>query len=932
MKKTQYFLTNLLLLVLFMGSAKAELTLSGGLTKAIAVKTTLEKTIFGIITDLNGEPLVGVSVVVKGTGKGTLSDVNGNFKLNVERDNILVFSFVGFKTQEVKVTDTMTELNIKLEGGEALSTMTVVGSRFTKPRSDVDRPVPIDVITIKEIQQAGQVDLGQALQFSAPSFNAVKFGINDGAPFVDPATLRGLGPDQVLMLVNNKRRHKVSFLSINDGVGKGQVGTDINVVPALSLKRVEVLRDGAAAQYGSDAIAGVINMQLNNASSGGAVSAYYGQGYSKPNLDITGVKAPVLVQDGGTYNFSANVGMKLGAKGFLNATGTYSHTNGYDRSGTWTGNFYSSVKATNDSLLAARKPDLDRAILGAAENTTYGLFINAGLPINANWDFYTFGGYTKKHVVTGVFTRAPSNAARSVLAIFPDGYNPIAPADMQDLSITAGVKGKLGNDWALDISVGHGSNQVDWNAKNTVNPSLGATYNGKPAPTEFYVGQTYVNQTLINADITKSFNQGSYPNFSIAAGTEIRGERFRQIAGDSAAWQVGPVKGKDVGSSGREGFSPRTAVDKTRTNFGLYVEGESDITKQLLVGAAVRFENYTDFGAATLGKVNARYKIFDALAIRASASTGFRAPSMTQAYYSNYVNISFDNAGNSIFNPIISATSDLAKGIGITDGLKKETSVDFAGGLTSKIGENFTVTADVFQIDVDNRIMLSSTIATKGIAIFDAQNIPSTTVFVNAIDTRTKGFEFVANYNAKFGEKSKLALNAAFSSMVTTLRNTRTLTTPANKVIEVADLTATQYITDGQPKNKLILSANYKFGKLGFLVRATQFGKVTDPLATYNIDLNGDGKFANYTVGTVAYKEVDGAVQDAFSAKTLIDLSLSFNFTDKISLALGVNNITDQYPDLLKKAQTANEVVYSRRTNQFGTQGRFWNVTFNYAF
>ena len=925
MKKANYFVTNTLLLVLLLASAKTTAMPTTASTKAVST-LTIEKSVSGIVTDGKGEALVGVSVVVKGTGKGALTDVNGNYKVNVEKTDVLVFSFVGFKNQEITVGE-QSIINVKMADGEALSTMTVVGSRFTKPRTDVDRPVPIDVITIKEIQQAGQVDLGQALQFSAPSFNAVKFGINDGAPFVDPATLRGLGPDQVLMLVNNKRRHKVSFLSINDGVGKGQVGTDINVVPALSLKRVEVLRDGAAAQYGSDAIAGVINMQLNNASSGGAVSAYYGQGYSKPKLDVIGLKTPVLTQDGGTYNFSANVGLKLGTKGFLNATGTYSHTNGYDRSGTWTGNFYSSVKATNDSLLAVRKPDLDRAILGAAQNTTYGLFINAGVPINANWDFYTFGGYTKKHVVTGVFTRAPSNAARRVLSIFPDGYNPIAPANMHDLSITAGVKGKLGNDWALDVSAGHGSNLVDWYAENTVNPSLGAN-----SPTSFYVGQTYVNQSLINADISKSFNQGSYPNFSIAAGTEIRGERFRQRAGDKAAWEAGPIRGVDVGSSGREGFSERTAVDKSRTNFGLYVEGESDITKELLVGAAVRFENYSDFGAATLGKVNARLKLSDVFAIRGSVSTGFRAPSMTQAYYSNYVNISFDNAGNSIFNPIISATSDLAKAIGITDGLKKETSVDIAGGITSKISDNFTLTADAFRIDVDNRIMLSSTIITKGIAAFDAQNIPSTTVFVNAIDTRTDGFELVANYNAKFDDQSKLTLNAAYSSMVTTLRNTRKLTTPAGPEIEVADLTATQYITDGQPKDKLILSANYRLWKVGFLVRATQFGKVTDPLATYDTDLNGDGKIANYTSGGVAYKEADALVQGPFSAKTLIDLSLSFNFTDKISLALGVNNITDEYPDLLRKPQTAREVVYSRRTNQFGTQGRFWNVTFNYAF
>ena len=905
MKKTHYYLTNLLLVALLLTVSKANISATTTPIFSINTTTTVEKSISGTITDGNGEALVGVSVFVKGTGKGTLTDVDGNFKVNAEKSDILVFSFVGFKTQEITVGEQST-INVKMEDGESLSAMVVVGSRFTKPRSDVDRPVPIDVITVKDIQQTGQVDLGQAIHFSAPSFNAVKFGINDGAPFVDPATLRGLGPDQVLMLVNNKRRHKVSFLSINDGVGKGQVGTDINVVPALSLKRVEVLRDGAAAQYGSDAIAGVINMQLNNASSGGAVTAYYGQGYTKPNLDVKGIKAPVLTQDGGTYNLSANVGLKLGASGFLNATGTYSHTNGYDRSGTWTGNFYSSVKATNDSLLAARKPDLDRAVLGAAENTTYGLFINAGVPINANWDFYTFGGYTKKNVVTGVFTRAPSNVARRVLSKFPNGYNPIAPADMHDISITAGVKGKFGDNWALDVSLGHGSNLVDWYAKNTVNPSLGDL-----SPTEFYIGQTYVNQSLINADISKSFKQGSYPNFSIAAGTEVRGEQFRQRAGDKAAWEAGPIKkigttNVDVGSSGREGFSERTAVDKTRTNFGVYVEGESDITKEFLVGAALRFENYSDFGSDVSAKFNTRYKIIKNLAVRGSISRGFRAPSMTQAHYSNYVNISFDNAGNSIFNPVISASSDLAKGLGIENGLKKETSLDFSGGLTSKIGENFTLTADAFQIDVDNRIMLSGTIQTKGIAVFDAQNIPTTTVFVNAIDTRTKGFEFVAGYNSKIGADSKIALSAAYSNMETTLRNRRTTSTN----IVVADSIATLFITDGQPKSKLILSGNFDYKFIGLLLRASNFGTVTDPTATL----------------------VDKTKYQTFSAKTLLDLSITVRPIRNLGITAAVNNLMDVYPDLLEVPQTAGEVIYSRRTNQFGTQGRFWNLTVNYSF
>ncbi|MEA5458846.1 TonB-dependent receptor [Arcicella sp. LKC2W] len=863
----------------------------------------------GKVNDAKGQALPGVSIAVKGTKRGTTSDTNGDFKISADKGETLVFSFIGFKTTEVIIGETNTISLVLAEENSQLNEVVVVGSRFAKARTDVDRPVAVDVISAKDIQTSGQVDLGQSITYTAPSFNAVKFGINDSAPFVDPATLRGLGPDQVLVLVNNKRRHKVSFLSINDGVGKGQVGTDINVVPSLSLKRIEVLRDGAAAQYGSDAIGGVINMELNNASSGGAVTVYTGMGYSKPDLDIKGIIPPKLTTDGKTYNLAANFGLKLGKKGFINTTLTYNHTDGYDRSGPYkaAAGFYVRDAVADAALVAKNGIDLDRAVLGSAENTTYGIFINAGLPLNVNWDLYSFGGFTNKHVVTGVFTRPPSNTKRNALKQFPNGYNPIAPADLNDYSITAGLKGKLGADWNLDFSIGQGANKVDFYAENTVNPSL-----GDASPTSFYIGQTSVSQTLVNADIAKTFNKNAYPNLSIGAGTEFRYETFAQVAGDEAAWKAGPLfKTKDVGSSGREGFSPATAGNWNRTNVGLYVEAESDITKSFLVGAAIRGENYSDFGSDFSYKLNSRLRIAEPFAIRASISRGFRAPSMVQSHYSNYVNISFDNAGNSIINPVIPATSDLAKLIGV-NGLKKETSLDYSAGITSKIGDHFTLTADIYQIDVDNRIMLSGQIDVSKIPAFVAAGFPqNATVFVNAIDTRTNGFEFVANYNNKLGE-GKINLNAAFSSMITTLRANRKTDTG----VEVADAIATLFITDGLPKDKLIISANYEIKKFGVLLRTSRFGKVSDPTST------------------LAVKPTDptAVLYQVFSEKTLIDLAFTYKASKSVGITLGANNLFDIYPDLLQVPQTTNEVIFSRRTNQFGTQGRFLNLAVNYKF
>jgi iron complex outermembrane receptor protein len=869
------------------------------------------QTITGKVKDKNGEAIIGMSVSIKGTTKGTLTDADGNFSLNANVGDVLVFSFIGYTTQEVAVTATTSNLDIVLEEAAGLiSEVTVVGSRFgTKPRTNVDRPVPIDVINVKDLQATGQVDLGQSIHYSAPSFNAVKFGINDGAPFVDPATLRGLGPDQVLVTVNNKRRHKVSFLSINDGVGKGQVGTDINVVPALSLKRVEVLRDGAAAQYGSDAIAGVINLQLNNASSGGTVNVYTGTGYSRPQIDVNNLLPINTIVDGKTYSVAANIGLKLGSKGFLNTTLTYSHTDGYDRSGWYKAGagYYKSNVALDDSLVKANNINLDRAILGAAQNTTYGIFMNAGIPINDNWNFYAFGGYTNKHVVTGVFTRPPSNVRRSVLSLFPNGYNPIAPATLHDYSITAGIKGTLSG-WNTDLSVGQGSNKVNWNVENTTNPSL-----GDASPTKFYVGTTHVTQTLVNADINKTFNAKNYPNLSVGVGTEFRAETFQQIAGDEASWKAGPLFAtRDVGSSGREGFSDKTAGKWNRTNVGVYVEAESDLTKELLIGAAVRGENYSDFGSDLSAKVNGRYKATDAFAIRGSISRGFRAPSMTQIHYSNFVNISFDNAGNSIYNPVLPADYKYAYLLGL-NGLKKETSLDFAGGITSKLGDYFTMTADLYQIDVDNRIMLSASTPVNQYPEFVAEGFKQNAqFFVNALDTRTNGFEFVANYNRPIDKDNKVVLNIAYSSMETTLRANRTTSTG----VQIVDAAAALYITDGQPKNKLIVSGNYDYKQFSILLRATRFGEVSDPLATLK----------------VAPTDVTAKKYQVFAAKTLFDFAITYRPINKLSVTLGANNFTDVYPDLLQVPQTTNEVVYSRRTNQFGTQGRFLNMSVNYSF
>ena len=931
MKPTPTYLVALLLVTTFLASAKADsrkiVAHNNFITRENTINT-VEKSITGTVTDASGEPISGVNVVIKGTSRGTVTDITGVFKISVERNDVLVFSFVGFKTQSIAIKDDTNTLKVRMEDGESLSAVTTVGSRFSQVRTNVERPVAIDVLTARDINATGQIDLGQAIHYMAPAFSAVKFGINDLAPLVDFASLRGLGPDQTLVLLNGKRRHKVSFFSVNEGLGRGLVGTDINAIPSAAVKQVEVLRDGAAAQYGSDAIAGVLNMQLNNNAKGGSVQVYSGFGYSDPK-DINGnslYSSPV--QDGKTNKISLNLGLPLGKKGFVNTTLAYQHSDAYDRSGKFTSKYYNTTVTASDSLVKARNINLDRAKIGSADVGNLGIFVNAGYEINKNWQLYAFGGYSKKEVIGGFFTRAPSNRARAVEAIFPDGYNPSVPSTLKDFSAVVGAKGTLGDDWNVDISAGQASNRVDLSIENTVNPSLGGS-----SPTKFYTGANAIGQTTGNVDVSKTFKKGSYPNVSVAVGSEIRLESYKEVAGEKASYEEGPIKTQDkiavdVGSSGREGYRPEVAGSWNRSNFGAYAEMESEVNKNFLVGAAARFENYSDFGANFSYKATARYEFLDKISLRGSLSRGFRAPSMPQVYFGSQT-VQFDAKGNSIKAYLVPArNTELGKALGV-DALQAEVSLGYTYGITTQLLPNLSITADFYNIDIADRIVASGNINTKGRPAFEAIGFSGVSdvaiIFSNAVDTRTQGFDVVAAYATPIGTKQKLTLNAALNVNKTTITK--------NKNTEFVNANAEAYLTRAEPSSKFILSANYQVGKLGLLLRATRFGEIVDPLALYDSDKNGDGKIANYKdAAGLAVTEVDALQQDPFSAKFVADVAISYNITEKFGITVGLNNLMDIYPDLLKKAQTAGEVIYSRRTNQWGTQGRFAYVNLNFNF
>lgn len=882
-----------------------------------------QRTITGTVSDDTGAALPGASVVVDGTSNGTTTDFDGNFSIDANAGDVLVVSFVGFETQRVTV-GAADVVNVTLEAGLQLDEVVMTGSRG-KARSDIESAVPVDVVSAAALKQTAQIEVAQGLHFSVPSFSAQKFGINDLAPLIDPASLRGLGSDQTLLLVNGKRRHKVAFFSANDGVGKGQLGNDMNAIPGAAIKAVEVLRDGAAAQYGSDAIAGVINYTLNDASEGGSFNVFFGNTNTAPTWDGIspgGTEGENIygddpIKDGHTFTTSLNVGAKWGEEGFVNTTLYYHHADPTDRSGTYShsSGWYATSQEqaaglTDDQLQAANGiTSLDRAVLGTAENTNGGIFVNAGRPLTENFDFYAFGGVQKKHIIGGVFSRSPARTTRANLDIFPNGYNPEVPSDLIDYQITSGFKGDLGNDWNLDLSATYSGQNLDLYARNTINPSL------ENSPTSFYTGSLAVDQTVFNVDLVKSLSERT----TLAVGLEARGESYQVSQGEAASFQAGTRLGNDIGSSGREGFTDLSDGKWRRNNTGIYAEIDSDISDAFLVTAAVRYEDYSDFGGDFSWKVASRYKFGENFALRASANRSFRAPALAQTHYSNYSQISFAGDGSSIVTPLIpSSDTRYQQSFGI-DQLTPEISIDLAAGITAKLGD-ISLTVDAYQIKVDDRIFIADVDA-AGFAAFSGSGYDEINFFSNAINTKTTGLDIVANYRKILSQKSYLDLSLAMNFNETTIEGVNT--TPQIASAIRYDRTnpgsdAFIYLTEGTPRQKIIFTPSYKIGKFKFTSRISNFGDVSEPRVRFD---TADSTWDDRNTGE----------PQVLAAKTIVDLTTRFDFTDKLSLTAAINNAFDVYPDMLRETQVRGEVIYSRRVNQFGSLGRFMSLALNYT-
>jgi iron complex outermembrane receptor protein len=867
-------------------------------------------------------PLSGATVTVEGTNITATTDEAGRFQLSAPPGRItLRADFSGFRSVQKQLTvsaDKPADVDLPMSLDQLLTEVVViVGSRT--PRTNVDSTAPVDVVTAEEISRVGKTETGRVLSTLAPSYVSTPQTVADGTDHVDPASLRGLGPDQVLVLVNGKRRHKSALLNVNGTFGRGTVGTDLNAIPVGSIKRIEILRDGAASQYGSDAMAGVINV------------------VTKDYTDLADVVTTTGITgsgDGGQIKTSANYGFKIGKKGFLNLTGEFLNKEATSRSGTYTGNVFTSAAGPNlynptgadpmrvvdDQLLADQgltREDFKMKIGESAAQDALGSY-NMELPIDDASTFYSFGDLGHRNGSAAGFYRFPNQFSQNVDTFYPNGFLPEIHSNINDVGVTVGVRRK--GDWTLDASLTHGQNSFQFNVENSVNASLGTL-----SPTTFDAGTLSAQQTTGDLDLQRKIDTSVVKSLSLVLGTEVRTENYKITAGDEASYEFGlpgspPATPPDgsipaAGAQVFPGFQPSNEVDRNRNNIGVYAGFESEIIKGLNLDVGGRYENYSDFGNSFIGKAAARIPVGKVIAVRGAASTGFRAPSLQQLWFSNISTRFLANpmTGELEANQVLTTNnaSPITRAFGIPD-LKEERSTNLSGGITLRPFENLSLTADGYFIRVKDRIVLTSTFPTSNAVVRDIlmpfQGVTQAQFFANAIDTETRGLDVVADYGIDTGAGTVI-LSAAANFTRTLVQDVHLPPSlvnafggndPALQTFFFGRL-ATSQIEDAVPRQKGNVAARYSFKGLSTLVRANYYGRVR--------------------------YQADATVNDEiFSAKTLYDVDLGYQFTKNLHLSVGADNVLNTFPDKQTKASniSAGRFVYSRNVSQFGQNGGFY--------
>ena len=868
-------------------------------------------TISGTVTTrADGAPVPGATVALVGTDVTATTDASGRYTIQLPaamaraaRAQLRVEA-LGQPPRIFDVelsTTAATTFDIALTLG--FEEQITVGSRTRG--AEAEKAVPVDIITQEQIASTGYSETAQVIQALAPSFNFPRPTITDGTDTVRPATLRGLGPDQVLVLINGKRRHQSALVHLNGSVGRGSTGVDLNAIPVAAIERIEVLREGAAAQYGSDAIAGVINIVLKGGVAAPTVTSKFGLSTGSftgnrctPNGASCELGDSIDFSDGELFDLGASWGFPIGS-GNLAIAAEYRHHNRTNRASFDPRDQIVTGDAGNN---AVEQPNHR---WGDPDTRDFMTFLNANVPLNATQTrfFYAFGGYSRRSANSAGFYRR-GNDDRNWPEIYPLGFLPEIQPTVVDISGTAGVRGSLSG-WSWDVSGEYGYNTFDFTIGNTLNVSLGPTI--PPNKTEFDAGALALGQFVANADVSRPFTVGAlHGPLNVAIGTEIRNEQYKITAGEPASYLHGGVPNRRgglaaIGAQVFPGFRPTNAVDESRSSFAGYVDLEGDVLEWLRIGTAARAEHYTDFGNTFDGKLTVRVQPDRRFVIRGSLSSGFRAPSLGQSFFSSTATNFLTVPGQGLV-PFESLTlpvaSPAAQALGAQE-LKAENSTHASAGVAITPLPNLDITVDYYRINIDDRIVLSGNftgaLITELLAPFGAN---SARFFTNAIDTKTDGIDITANYRVSLADAGELRFIAGYNNTKTKIVGS--IATPPQLVgfeNVLFDRIERRRLECGQPQDSLRGGADWRRNRWGA-----------------NINLARYGEFCSFTA--------NAADDQTFDPKWLTDVDGSYRVNNNFTLAAGVQNLFNVFPDRNITINSFSGIQTFPSHSPFGMNGR----------
>jgi iron complex outermembrane recepter protein len=784
---------------------------------------------------------------------------------------------------------------------EDLAEIIVTGTRVSD-RSRLDTLAPVDVLTNENLGTQGTTELAEALANLAPSLNFPRPSITDGTDHIRPATLRGLAPDQTLVLVNSKRRHPSALVNVNGSIGRGSAAVDLNAIPLAAIERVEVLRDGASAQYGSDAIAGVINVRLREAREGGGASVTFGE----YDTDVETARDSRSVNDGTTVTGSIWGGLPLGAEGFVTLAAEYR-----DRDPTSRGDIDPRDPRTAADIAAGMPlpAPVVRSRYGDPQVEDLTFYANAGVPLTNGWEVYGWAGFQDRQGQSAAFPRLRNNVNNlfNGQPVYADGFLPKITTDVSDLSVAWGLRGALGG-WDSDFSIVYGLDELDYG----VEDSLNGTLVPGGSPTTFDAGGLEYDQIVFNAGFVRGMELIGVEPANVAFGLEARQESFSIRAGDVASYALLPGQtlpgsrpvagGVAPGAQGFPGFRPSNELDEDRTAVGVYGDIEVTLTEQFSGSVALRAEDYSDFGSSVTGKLSGRYDFNPNFALRSTVSTGFRAPGLQQAFFTSTATNFISGVPREVST--LPPSDPIAQLLGAQE-LDAEESQNYSVGAVIRLA-SFETSIDAYRIDIEDRIVLSENLGgTPQIdALLAGTGVDRVRFFINGVDTKTQGIDVVSRYRIDTDAAGRLDFTLSAN-----WNDTEVEKLPTTNVIPDGSLlfgrVNTLTFEVGQPRNKQSLGIDWTrpagFGEWGIGLSATRYGRVIEPQAP-------------------ATPLVPDVVMDP---KAIVDLELTAATSNGLSLAIGAENLLDEYPEAVPPAANTTGALGFSRYSPFGFSGRF---------